>query len=186
MLSDAAISLTMLRGTKLTVSMPALKVALATLGRHWPCSVSFDALVSETSAQLPESKPTEIASIVESALWDIYCVGGLDLRLASPRCAAAPTERPLTSKLARAQLAHGDMVTNQHHDFTRLGDPLSRELFLLLDGSRDRAQLVDALLPRAKQGALSPLPSDMSASSIAEEIQRRLDAWAKHALLVPA
>ncbi len=185
LLGDGALSFTMLHGAKLTVSTPCVKVALWTLGKHWPRSLGFDALVSETSAQLRGSMPPEIAAILESAFWDMYCAGAVDLRITPPRCEAVATERPRTSALARTQLVDGDMVTSQHHDFTRIVDALSRELFMLLDGSRDRTELAEALSQLAKSGRLAPLPTDISPSSVREAIEQRLNAWASHALLVP-
>ncbi len=58
----------------------------------------------------------------------------------------APGERPEASPLTRAMAREGADLVSLEHEYVRLDDPFGRYLLNLLDGTRDRAALVDALV----------------------------------------
>src|SRR5262249_55302177 len=66
----------------------------------------------------------------------------------------AVSERPLACPYARDQAAAGPKVTNRRHEVLRL-NPVQRALLPLLDGSRDRAELLQALAEIADQDRLT-------------------------------
>jgi len=68
------------------------------------------------------------------------------------RHAAEPGARPEASALARAMAREGPDLVSLEHEHVRVEDPLARYLLRLLDGTRDRAALVDALADAARHG----------------------------------
>jgi SAM-dependent methyltransferase len=120
----------------LTTNHPLAKDMLGRLASLWPGSMQLgkfplDGYPADTVAEL-------LMRLVES--------GALELRVAPPRIAAAVSDRPAASPLARAQAAEGRrMITNQRHMSVQFGDENSRKFLLLLDGSRDRPALAREL-----------------------------------------
>jgi methyltransferase-like protein len=78
----------------------------------------------------------------------------VELWLRPPRFAAEAGARPLASSLARLQAASTNQVTNLRHEPVNLG-PLDVRLLRLLDGTRERTELVEALLQGIHEGELS-------------------------------
>ena len=183
--SEAPASFEMLHGSKLSVSLPIVKAALSLLSEAWPSSLSFRALLARALTQVPSVTPEQAEQVLTAAIWDMYSVGALELRWSAPICSAAPGDRPYASLLARSQLAFGDAVTNRHHDFTRLGDPMSREIFLRLDGEHDRARIATELLELTQAGELELAPESANLAALEDAVEERLAVWAKHALICP-
>lgn len=82
-----------------------------------------------------------------------YARGVLELSLRPPACVLRVAERPRAYALARHQAATGAQVTNVHHETVWTTD-LPRLLLPLLDGTRDRAALLDRLRAAAVAGEL--------------------------------
>jgi SAM-dependent methyltransferase len=181
--SDAPASFEMLHGAKLSVSLPIVKAALSLLGEAWPSSLGFEGLLDGALKRVPSVTLESAAQLLSAAVWDMYSAGALELRWTPPNCCAVPGDRPYASALARSQLAFGDAVTNQHHDFTRLGDALSREIFARLDGKHGRAQIATELQQLLRTGKLSAAPDSVDLTALKAAVDERLAVWAKHALL---
>ncbi len=79
--------------------------------------------------------------------------GLVDLWPAPPPLAVTPPARPVAWPLARARAADGRDVTSRTHLVIQLDD-LERELLPLLDGTRDKDELVAALDGRAATSEL--------------------------------
>jgi SAM-dependent methyltransferase len=73
--------------------------------------------------------------------------GSVLLHAAGVRLTTEPGARPLASAIARRQLEADDVVTTLCHDSVKLDHPVARRLLPLLDGTRSRPMLVDALGP---------------------------------------
>jgi SAM-dependent methyltransferase len=99
--------------------------------------------------------------------------GAVTLHARQPRLALTAGERPLGSAVARLQAETDDVVTNLRHQGVRLDDPVARKLLTLLDGNRDRAQLLTGM-----GGDLAPEPS-----SRAQQLEEHLRTLARLALL---
>jgi SAM-dependent methyltransferase len=119
-----------------------------------------------TIEQLAERLPGTDATTLRDLAWAAAQAGAVQLHVHVPRSVAKAGVHPLASPVARAQLEHGDSVTNLRHATVKLDDALARQLVALLDGTRDRAMLAAAL-------GKSP-----------DEIDARLHQLAKLALLV--
>jgi SAM-dependent methyltransferase len=120
----------------LRTAHPAAIAVLNTLIEVWPRALPVPDLPGD---------PPEVEAILMSA----FMGGMVKLYAAPPELAASPGERPLASPLARIQARSGDAVTTLLHTSIELGDPIARRLLVLLDGARDRAALIDELLPLA-------------------------------------
>jgi len=73
---------------------------------------------------------------------ETYGAGMLELKAMSRRFAIAAGRYPLASPLARLQAQRGDVVTTLLHDSIRLEDSPCLRLLLLLDGTREREDLI--------------------------------------------
>ncbi|MGA8262550.1 MAG: class I SAM-dependent methyltransferase [Arenicellales bacterium] len=126
---------------------PATKLALAELGRRWPCTISFDALVEHVLSQLPQAGDADNRRwVLARDLLACQASGLLDLRARALNCVTEVSAKPLASVLARYYAEHGDRggVVNQRRDTLAL-DTFSREVLQLLDGTRTRDELVTAM-----------------------------------------
>ncbi len=109
---------------------------------HEPCrrSVHLDL----PAAALPGDPPQ-----VEAILMSAFAGGIVELYATPPALASTPGERPVASPLARIQARTGAPLTTLLQTSIDLRDPIARRLVTLLDGTRDRAALIDELLPLA-------------------------------------
>ena len=132
----------------ITTDLPLGKAALLYLGKIYPCSVRFDELVVEAQRSLA-SNGVACAEQSEQALARLllkaYSAGVVELHVFAPKFAAAPGDRPLAYPLARLQALEGSIITTLLHNNIKLEDDLGRQLLILLDGKRDRADLLREL-----------------------------------------
>ena len=112
--------------------------AVAHLALARPGSVGFDDLHEALG------RPDPGALAIE--LWRAFRAGELELSAAPDRHATVAGERPEASPVARWQAVRGAELTSLSHEPVRLDDPLGRVLIRLCDGTRDRRELVDALV----------------------------------------
>jgi len=120
-----------------------------------------------------------------------YAGGIIELHLHPPQFTLQPGERPIASPLVRLQSRDSDKVTNLRHHTIQIEDSLGRLLLQLLDGSRDRAMLVDELAAQVMAGrALLPgqekMPQDKQAvrAAIAAGLEANIDGLARLALVI--
>jgi SAM-dependent methyltransferase len=124
------------KSRSLTTNHPFAKEALCRLASLWPGSMKISEL------PLDQYSPDSIADL----LMRLHDAGAIELRTHPPKIAAAVSECPAASALARAQIAEGcHLVTNQRHMSIELEDEHSRRVLSLLDGSRDRRTLAREL-----------------------------------------
>ena len=77
-------------------------------------------------------------------LVDAFDVGDVEFSAVPPPAAAEPGERPRASALARSQAGPGALVTTLLSQLVRVTDEPTAVLLRLLDGTRDRAGILDA------------------------------------------
>ncbi len=124
-------------GVSATTAHPLTKAALWELGSVWPEALLFPELLERLAVQ-------DAAALSELLLQ--ACAAGLvELRVSSPRLAAKAAERPVSSPLARLQALEQDVVTTLRHSMVRLDGERERHFLRLLDGTRDRAALLNEL-----------------------------------------
>ena len=133
---------------------------METLIEAWPRSVPFAELMETLGASGVEAGgeffklllQLVVARMVELHVWQAPVGGGMG-------------ERPRASAIARQEAVAQDHATTLLHAALLLNDPLVREFVLLLDGTRDRAELLAAL--REKR-------PDLSEANLAEGLEPTL------------
>ena len=124
-----------------------LKMALLVLCECWPRSMPVVELREEVARRLPEADGGEL----RAALFECYCAGLLDLTTFEPRFVAAAGLNPEASVLALDQAERGSRVTSLRHRVVELSD-FERLVLRQLDGTRDRAEILDSLVAEAVAG----------------------------------
>jgi methyltransferase-like protein len=115
--------------------------------------------------------------------------GLVQVRSDADRFTCEISARPQAGAWARAESAAGERVTNRRHEPVPL-DEMSRNLLGFLDGTRDRAALLNVLITAAQRGQLSILRDDLPARSseaaaiLEQVLDQALGRIANNALLV--
>jgi SAM-dependent methyltransferase len=147
-------------GAAISIDDPALKQALFQVGQAWPRPIPV--------AELPDDPD------VDEGLLQLFTAGHIDLTVGATPMAATAGERPVASPLARLQLAMGQStLCGLDHTMVAFEDEASRNFLTLLDGSRTRDDLVEALVAG---GADRP--------SAADTVEAQLKGLARLGLLV--
>jgi methyltransferase-like protein/2-polyprenyl-3-methyl-5-hydroxy-6-metoxy-1,4-benzoquinol methylase len=191
--SDATIQYQTRTGMTLSTSRPLLKAAMLVLSRRWPGTVPFDELRQEARALAGgTADPAEDARALALGLLNSYISSDLvELHAVPLPVSRAPGERPTALGSARLRAAAGaTAVANRRHELVRLND-LNQRLVPLLDGTRDRTEIIDRLTERALTGDLNVQkdnqkltdPADVKAA-LAAVLDPALNELAAHALLV--
>jgi methyltransferase-like protein/cyclopropane fatty-acyl-phospholipid synthase-like methyltransferase len=183
----------------LSTKEPLIKAALVTLSEAWPRALAFDTLLATARARLHPAAAPDPATLDRDAQQLARCLltaytsastGLLDLHVHPPRLAGDVSECPVASLLARLQAATGNRVTNLCHELVTL-DELERHLLPQLDGSRDRAALVETLAGLALRGVLQvhqggqPVRDGETLRKLLDRaLEQQLPKLARNALLV--
>lgn len=182
-------------GAALRTDHPVAKAALAYLGEVFPAPLSIVELLARARARVGHDGSAGLDAdrdALTRTLSLAFRLGLVTVMCDAPRFATVAGERPRVSALVLAQLelAHDDLVTSLRPSVIRLENPLTRELVRLLDGSRDRSGLLDALASRmAGDPALIPpgepaRPVAWWRDHLAPQVDPGLVQAAKLALLV--
>lgn len=168
----------MLFGEKsLTTDSLLAKQLLSRLGAEWPKALAL--------ADLPISDPASpetaflLLKLIQSAV--------IELRATAPRLVNSLSDFPVSSPLARVQLASGSaMVTNQRHRSIELSDLLSRTLVLLLDGTRNWNDLIQGLADAAQNESQGDAPPNREQleKNVREKLEVSLNQIMRLSLLV--
>jgi methyltransferase-like protein/2-polyprenyl-3-methyl-5-hydroxy-6-metoxy-1,4-benzoquinol methylase/Fe-S-cluster containining protein len=184
--------------TCLTTNKPLMKAALWSLYEAWPRALSFDDLWTEVQARLSQS-PIEEAlrgepgrALLAKDLLQSYLTNMMALHGHVSRFALRVSDKPVASPLARYQARHqtaADIhITTLTHRKVKLDD-LDLVILPLLDGSRDRAALVDALVNAVNEGSLTvhrkgqPAAPDQMRVILEASLEDCLNRLARFALL---
>jgi methyltransferase-like protein/2-polyprenyl-3-methyl-5-hydroxy-6-metoxy-1,4-benzoquinol methylase len=138
---------------------PFTKAAMLYLGEQWPRAVPFKDLITAASSMLevePESE-RELAGHASSLglnlLKGFSCSADLvDFYVEAPAFVPEAGERPVASPVARFQAMRGAQVSNLRHERLEL-EPSQRRLLCLLDGTHDRAALLDEMCRSAEKNS---------------------------------
>jgi methyltransferase-like protein len=186
-------------GATLSTDHPVSKAALLHLSAISPVAVPFADLLAEACRRIygVNSPGNETfaadARVLASNLVSGYCYSRhlVEFRTWSPRFAAAVSERPLASPLARYLAARDyELVPSLLHERIEL-DAFSRQLLPKLDGQRDHEALLQFVARLAAQNRIAieedgvPVDDPGRARAIlAAELEANLSWLAKMALLV--
>lgn len=186
-------------GATLSTDHPVSKAALHHLAAISPVAVPFADLLEEgcrriygVSSPTPDDLAAD-ARVLASNLVSGYCYSRhlVEFHTRSPQFAAAVSERPVASPLARYLAAHDyELVPSLRHERIEL-DAFSRQLLPYLDGQRDHEALFAVVSELAAQHRITieedGQPVDdpgRSRAILAAELEANLRWLARSALLV--
>jgi len=140
-------------GFSMTTSEPLVRAAMHALADAWPATVDFPALLARARDAAGPDAPSELVTArLRVVLLQAHLARIVMLQSAPPPLSTEPGERPLASRLARAQSAAGKpAVSSLLHANVRLEGELEPRVLALLDGTRDRVALVEELAPAAPE-----------------------------------
>jgi SAM-dependent methyltransferase len=152
-------------GAHLTTDHPLVIGVLQRIGDAWPAAPWIADLAADDS---------ELPTICE-ALLRCYAANLVRLHVAPPAVSTVAPERPRVSPLARLEAGQGELLTTVRHTGLRVDDDLGRRLVALLDGTRDRAALLDELAPA----------SALARDELVAGLEHSLERLARAGLLLP-
>jgi methyltransferase-like protein len=151
--------------SSITTAHPLIKAALFCLGETWPLPISFEALWERAQARLMAQAsslhfdtPADRISLANT-LFTCYQGGLVELHCWAPFLTLKPGDRPLVSPLARMQTIQESTVTTLCHTSVEISGTLEKKLLQLLDGTRDRSMILQALEEAVLSGEAT-LPQD--------------------------
>ncbi len=135
-------------GTTFTTDHPLTKAAMFHLTQVWPQSVAFNTLLAKAQLRLGvEGPPTpQEAQLVGGNLLQAFSSTDLlvEFHVAPFNFTLKSSEYPVASAVARFQVQHNTHVANMRHEQVHI-NKVNNRLLPYLDGSRDRAALVNIL-----------------------------------------
>jgi methyltransferase-like protein len=135
-------------GGKISSNHPITKAALLHLGSVWPKAVAVSELLRIArglAGRHTEADAADDAAWLLQSLVKLYAAKFLELHMRPRSFTAEVSERPVASPLARAQIRMDAPVSNLACSSVALDDPIVRALMLLLDGTRNREQILSEL-----------------------------------------
>ena len=174
-------------GAAITTDHPFVKVSLASIAAEFPTPISITHLL-DTGAAGSTRNEEDQAALIE-ALSRGYRHGLITLLCDAPEYASEASAMPRLSPLARLQLeASSPVIFSLRPGMINIESAVTRELLLLLDGSRARPALLQELSVRMAE--LAPPPGEPARDAtwwrdmLAPQLEQGLEQAAKMALLV--
>src|SRR5262249_7801438 len=114
-----------------------------------PQTIPFDVLLNEIQSRLGLSSTDAAgwrrdAQILGTRLLNAFLANFIEMYVRPHRFPLEASDRPVGSPMARWQASSGSKVTNLRHENVEIND-MAKHLLPLLDGSRDRGELLQNL-----------------------------------------
>lgn len=188
--SDDGVSWTSTKGQTITASEAVTQAAIAALNAAWPGTVAVERLVEGAQASGNQGGKDKLLSLLTELIVANAIQCRLDPVVLNPAVPERPSLRPSLLRLARLQGKAPVTLFNEWHQAVNPGVTVSF-LLPLLDGTRDRAALTDALIAAVGDGTLEfkregqPLqePADIALSA-ADAVEEGLRWLSGNAMLV--
>lgn len=129
----------------LTTDNPVIVAVLRRLEQIWPRAVRFEELVGAILPLVPQAQQANVVEGLGQAALKLAASQLADLRTYELLVAAGVNEKPSASSLARLMVQEGGTVTTLLHTHINIQDEQGRKFLQLLDGTRDRQALIDAI-----------------------------------------
>jgi SAM-dependent methyltransferase len=190
---DAATVFRCADGDEIESQHPVVGAALTFLCSQYPCFIPFARLleVARTALASPGPSDGDDSETLAEALLRAHRSGSVRLSVFPAGLTNRVSDRPATSELARLELRRSDCATSPLHVSRRFADPLSRQLILLLDGTRDQELLAHDLI-EIMQSSGSPVyengvpveSPDAIAAAVKQHLPEGLRSLARAGMLV--
>ena len=162
-------------GHTVTCRSPLTKLALHALQFQWPQPMAFADLVAQCRAQAEKAgyrgELDNAEDFLAAEMLTCMAAGVVEWRLSPAPFTVNFAERPATTPLARLEAQRGYKVTNLRGERVVL-DELHRQTLRRLDGSRDMAQLVEAMMETLRRGELV-LQRDSDKATVSDAAEMR-------------
>lgn len=165
------------------IDQPFVRTALSTLAERWPVAMPVKELFERATALAGAATPAARADEQQLLLRTLLrgaAARVVELEVAPPSVGVAVSERPRASALARLEARAGLLVTDLWHKRLKLEDEASGFLLGLLDGTRNHAELADAMERFFAEHAASPLPR----AEVERQLELVLTGMQRRALLL--
>lgn len=180
-------------GAAISTNHPVVQAALRHVGDVFPRPIGVGQLLALARRETGSIDSVEDdANALEVTLARAFELGLVALQLDAPRFAAAAGDYPIASPLARLQAAAGrDLVANLRPSMVSLDSEPARELLQLLDGSRDRAAILQELAARmadhevpGPDGCDIRRPPEWWREQLAPSLEQAMALCVRNALLI--
>jgi methyltransferase-like protein len=125
---------------------PSIVAVLRRLETIWPQAERFGDLVNAVLASLPAALQSKAIESLAQSLLKLTASQLADLRTYCVPFPDGVSEKPTASLLARTMVDEGSLVTTLLRTQLNIEDEEGRKFLQLLDGTRDRQELADALV----------------------------------------
>jgi SAM-dependent methyltransferase len=146
-------------GVKMESTHPNAKALLTELGKAWPHALSLEELAPRMAGAGVALDAQGLALLVRMAIARM-----IEFRAWNPPLVRTISERPRASAVSRRQARAGENATSLLHRSIGLEDAKLRTLLRLLDGTRARAELLDAMAAELEGSSLEELESGLNSS----------------------
>jgi SAM-dependent methyltransferase len=154
--NESARFYTIATGTKMHCIQPATIALLEKLIAAWPHTLTFDELAAALAEQ-GLNDPAKAAML----LLQLATAQMLELHLWVPPLAKEISNRPRATATSRLDARSRDYTSTLWHTQVDLTDAIGRQCLQLLDGTRDRAALLEALKTQFPQTPIDELEQGM-------------------------
>lgn len=171
-------------GVRINTASQVTKTAFCVLEEHWPRAVGLPELVTEVRTRLDGELPDTVERVTQALADDLlhgFASGLVELHGWQADFVTSVSDRPLVSAMARAQAEAGLPAVNQRHELARL-DAVATFLVRILDGTRDHADLLEALSGAAEAGQLRVKDAKGNPMGDPDEIRQALEQSLNEAL----
>jgi methyltransferase-like protein len=161
-------------GMSMTTGRPLLKCAMAVLQEVYPATLPFDVVRRVARERFGGLDPNNTKQAAEDS--NMIAVGLLQLYISSDliELHGMPltfnrkvNPKPVALPMARLMAAKTGVISNRRHEVVRLGE-LDRHLIPMLDGTNDKAKILDKLTEVAKTGQITVRKEEMTLTEPAE------------------
>jgi len=183
-------------GQAFQVDTPLLRVVVECLSQAFPRARLLAEIIPEAlqrAADTGQSPTTRDTASLPQELFSLFVSGGLQATLCPPDPAgAAPPSgsTPRASRLARVLAGQGEpLIPTPRHQALQL-DPVATRILPLLDGSREPATVVEAMITAATRDpaltrALGGAKTDRQRAALQANVAGLLGLLDRHGLLEP-
>ncbi|MGA9997105.1 MAG: methyltransferase regulatory domain-containing protein, partial [Pyrinomonadaceae bacterium] len=165
------------KGGRMATDFPLAKAAMLHLGEIYPQALHFRELLDHARARLGQDTDKQTGESEQEAqtlaeiLLGVHAAGVVEIHVYVPRCAHAVSERPVASPLARFQVESDNNVTTLRHTIVSIEDLIGQKLLALLDGTRDRAALIEELQTFVKSDVVAQSKANAATVDIEKVLQ---------------